>query len=692
MSSFDGIWREKKEEFLLPQAQVKSGGDFLPFNLPTEEELEKINLTPRPNIFQYLEETNLDKPQSKKIKKFSFAGLAVLLFGLIFTLSIQASRASERMDDLYADLGTRTDLTYKYLNDGDIRGALGETKTIKNDILELKKLVQSLGQDNKILQSVNRDSKISQKEILLNQIYELFVFMDQFEAQISALPNKLTSKTGQYVFDLGVFRSEILSLTNDLSDKITSFNTVVSQNSTLNFGDKLQNLNDGTKTASAIIDHDLFWLSGLDGKEKKILILFQNNGELRGGSGGSLGSFGVANFKDGKLASIDFGKNIYKLDHEYIKKEQIAPPEPLRFLLADDNAYAMKDSGWSVDGPDSLKTISDFYIKESGEEVDGVISIDTSFVEAILGETGSIAMPQYQLVVTKDNFRSEIEKETHDTYFTRPGALTENEPKKIISELMPKVMENFFASLADKNKNLQTLYIASDQFAQKHAILYMKNADFQKRIEEVNWAGKIYPAKSDYLYVNNSNVGGGKTSLSVEEKIKLDVAINADGTVANKLNIKRNFNKLSETDKANNQNFVRLMLPEKSSINKFETVSGNFERYMNQGLKDGSPFWQEGGFGKSIVNFWMSSQPGETSEASIEYSPGITFLTDSSFNYEILIQRQPGANADELEFVIHYPEGFHPVGVEDYDQENRQISLTKTIEKDTTIKIKFEKE
>lgn len=690
MSQFDGIWREKKEDFLPPQVEPKNSGDFLPFNLPTEEELEKINLTPKSNLFQYLEEKNLDKPQSKRIKKYSFAGLAILLFGLIFTLSIQASRASERMNDLYSDMGTRTDLTYKYLNDSDIHGALQETKIIKNDILELKKLVQSLGQDNKILQSVNRESKISQKEILLNQIYDLFVFMDQFEAKISELPSKLTSDTNQYILDLGVFRSEILSLTNDLSDKITEFNMVVSQNSTLNFGDKLQNLNDGTKTASAIIDHDLFWLSGLDGREKKILILFQNNGELRGGSGGSLGSFGVANFKDGKLEKIDFGKNIYKLDKEFKEREQVKPPEVLNLLLS--GALAMKDSGWSVDGPDSLKTISDFYTKESGEEVEGVISIDTSFVEAILKETGPIEMPQYQLTITKENFRSEIEKETHETYFTRPGALAENEPKKIISELMPKVIENFFASLADKSKNLQILYVASNQFSQKHALLYMKNASFQERIEEVNWAGKIYPAKSDYLYVNNSNVDGGKTSLNVEEIVKLNVFISADGGVTNKLNIQRHFNKLSDTDKANNQNFVRLMLPEKSKINKFETVSGNFERYMTQGIKDNIFFWQENGFGKSIVNFWMSSKPAETSEVNIEYLPGITLLTDSNFNYEILIQRQPGANADELNITIHYPEGFKPANVTNYDNKNRQINLTKTIEKDTTIKIKFEKE
>jgi hypothetical protein len=389
--------------------------------------------------------------------------------------------------------------------------------------------------------------------------------------------------------------------------------------------------------------------------------------------------------KQGKFEKIDFAQNIYKLDHAFKAKTHIEPPSELKPLTPD---WVMKDSGWSEDGPTAFKTIADFYNKETGDRVDGVITIDTTFMEDLMKIIGPIEMPSYGKTITAENFRQEVDAEVHTDYFTRIDSAIENEPKKIIGDMMPEVLSKTIG-LANNGQGLgQVFQVLKKSLIEKHILAYSSNEKVQESIEKKNIGGAIRPSIGDFLYVNNSNMNGGKSSQSVRQNLDLTVDINEKGEINDKLTIGRDY---SGKPDVNNINFVRLVIPQLSQITSFNPVSGNFEQFSNQGLRGDKYFWESNGWGveKKIINFWMTTKIGEKSSAAISYKVNTIKLEDN-FDYQLLVQRQPGALADSLDLIINYPEGYEPENVK-VNPGSKSLLLRFTINEDKIIKLKFKR-
>ena len=134
-----------------------------------------------------------------------------------------------------------------------------------------------------------------------------------------------------------------------------------------------------------------------------------------------------------------------------------------------------------------------------------------------------------------------------------------------------------------------------------------------------------------------------------------------------------------------------MALPENTNIENFNPVEGYFEQFLDQGLKDGKPFWLTTEHNRKIVNFWMTTKPQEESKAQINYSSDYSVNTGGDFYYMITLQKQTGAPADDVELTLNYPNGFVPENVKNYDDSNKQILLKFKLDQDRTIKIRFKK-
>ena len=632
--------------------------------------------------------------------KSTFILLMVGMLTLISLAKIQSVKA--QTNHLSDEAQSHLEKAFFEIEAGDLAKSLDEANLAKDKIEEMKMLAQAYGQDIQYFRLTPfKNSRMSADERLLDASYNIISTMTSFNktiAQSTGGEEGYLNKSSNYILNLEKTGSEIGSALDESQNKLLQSKTDLekirdsldpkkqeSVDKALSVIDKSLN---SINFFGTLVSRDLPWLSGADGKDKKLLILFQNNAELRGGSGGSLGSFGVAHFSEGKLNNIDFGKNIYKIDKPFAVKNPIEPPEIIKFLTP---TWVMKDSGWAVDGPESSRTIMDFYKKETGETVDGIAMIDTTAIVSLLKVIGPIDMKKYDKSISADNFRSELENEVHESYFDNPANLVENEPKKIISDMMPIFIEKVLSGLGEDNST-KILASLSSSLSQKDITFYFTKEDFQQNIEKLNYSGSVVPSIGDYLYINNSNIGGQKSSLSVEESIKLNVNIASNGEITDQLNLQRLHKGKNELPDGINKNFVRLFLSENSRLASFNPVSGSFEQMGDKGLKNGSPYWSGTEAGKLTLNFWMTTNPGQKSELNLSYEPNYVVDTSKDFTYNLTVQKQPGANPDNLNVTIKFPDGFTPTNVKNYDGKKNEINLTFYLDQDKTYKIQFKKD
>lgn len=437
------------------------------------------------------------------------------------------------------------------------------------------------------------------------------------------------------------------------------------------------------------------------GGKKSYLILFQNNAEIRPG-GGFLGSFARLDLENGGIKNIDFEKNIYTLDKSFLASgggEQ--PPKEYTSLFS---TLLMRDSNNYSDFSQSAKNVMRFYKEESGRDVDGVIAIDTTLFRNLLKVTGPIPMPEYNLNVTADNFLSDVQYQVEIGYYQNQANWAENQPKKILADMMPKFLNALFKE-SNRGKTGQAIMTG---VTEKHLLFYFNSSKLEDLANGINAAGKVHQSSGDYLYLSDANIGGYKSSLNITETVKQNVSIDAGGNISEKLAILRKHNGTNVWPDGVNNNYIKIYLPLASKIESVNLVAGDNNPRSDQNKAEADPSrqpvspsqgggeaeaekYQVGGeYEKTTVAFWQNTKPGETSQTNVSYSrTNAVDTSDASFDWQITIQKQPGIENYDWQLDLVYPEGWKPQNVDGYDQENRQIILTETIKKDSVFRLRF---
>ncbi len=371
---------------------------------------------------------------------------------------------------------------------------------------------------------------------------------------------------------------------------------------------------------------------------RKYLILFQNNNEMRA-SGGFIGSYGILEIEAAKIKNLKV-EDIYKLDAPYVKKvssgleERYAPPYPMNPEVT--GPWAMRDSNFSPDFLVSAQKSEWFYNKESGDNVDGVISFTPTVYEELLKVIGPIELPEYKLRLTSSNFIETLQLEVE------AGIDKKNykNPKTILSVLAPKILEKIYNSNPDELSGLGEVFYRMSE--EKQILFYFHNQDTQKLVEILDFAGRVKETDNDFLMVINSNYGGGKSSLFIDEKINLQSQIQQDGTVTNILTLERthtndykyhyydNFAKRWRWLIDKNRNYTKVYVPKDSQL----LDSGGEKVDIKSEL------------GKTAFGIWTSVEPKHSKTVTLKYILPFKLerlKKDNYFNYSLLIQKQAGS-------------------------------------------------
>ncbi len=429
--------------------------------------------------------------------------------------------------------------------------------------------------------------------------------------------------------------------------------------------------------------------------DKRYLLVFQNNTELRA-SGGFIGSYALVDFRNGEINNLEVpGGGSY--DTEAGLRRQIVAPEALHLVQP---LWHFWDSNWWPDWPTTARKLMWFYEKSDGPSVDGVISFTPTMLEAILDIIGPVDMTEkHDVVITADNFWLETQRIAEEkpvpiiatttdkiASTTEPVVMQKHEPKKIIGDLMNKIIK-ILPERLDKDMFINLAGAVEASLNQKHILFYFTDKGLQQKTVEYGWDGGMRKTAYDYLMVVNTNVAGGKTDRVIRESITHKAEVAFDGSVIDTVTIKREHTgeKEQEFTGVRNNDWMRVYVPLGSELIQADgfsipdakyfhepgddwEIDPDVERTEGQAVTDirsGTKVYADNG--KTVFANWSQVNPGQTVEIILQYrlpfivekqvredtvmnkigallNPDQKYLTP----YALMVQKQPGSIGSKI--------------------------------------------
>ncbi|MEK7665716.1 MAG: DUF4012 domain-containing protein [Patescibacteria group bacterium] len=423
----------------------------------------------------------------------------------------------------------------------------------------------------------------------------------------------------------------------------------------------------------------------------RYLVLFQNNTEARP-TGGFIGSYAEVTVRDGAIVGITIpGGGSYDLQGALT--EFVEAPEPLKLLNA---RWEFQDANWFPDFPESAKKIIWFYDHAGGPTVDGVIAVNATSVAELLSIIGAIDMPEYGRTIDSENFLFETQKIVEVEYDKE-----ENRPKQFLADLAPRLLARIEEQ--DTMSLLTVLQQVATTFSTREAQVYVRDPELMKLIDALGWSGRVAMTEGDYLMVIDTNLGGGKTDLVIDEAVQLDVVLNDDGTIDNTVTITREHKGLTGAlfTGFNNVDYIRVYTPRGSTLlsaegdfappadELFEKASlrlntdKTLELITGDVLEEsmsGTQINEE--FGKTVFGNWMQTKPGSSSTISYTYRLPFTMESLRERNsllgrvkmavgipnverYALFVQKQSGVLNRSVNVRLHLPDDLTAVWASD---------------------------
>lgn len=415
--------------------------------------------------------------------------------------------------------------------------------------------------------------------------------------------------------------------------------------------------------------------------DRKYLVLLANNHELRP-VGGFIGTVALLNVDRGEVESIDVS-SVYDGDGQL--KQFIAPPDP---LLPVASRWYLRDTNWFVDFPVSARKAAEFFEKEGGPTVDGVILLTPDVIQRMLSLTGPVTVPGYSQIVTAENFVEITQQEVTYEYDKEL-----NRPKQFLADLTPLILDRMFGESENK---LQTFQAFTQALAKKEMLLYFRNNQIQGQIEKFNWGGAVPKDAAGIIHVNNANIGGHKSDQFIEQEIDQRLQVLADGSAEVTLTVRRthrgpfeassyNYPEAENPAQKDNVVFQRVLVPQGAQLLEAKgfTPASRVPHYATpdpdipltadpevaawqSGQKidgTGTTVGQEAGY--TFFGNWMITEPGQTSVGLYRYRvPDFTDIPgffDKSARVATTFVKQAGAARTNLRVEITLPAGYRMV-------------------------------
>jgi len=299
-------------------------------------------------------------------------------------------------------------------------------------------------------------------------------------------------------------------------------------------------------------------------EEKKYLLLFQNNFELRP-TGGFIGSVGFLTVTSGRIEEFKI-MDVYTLDGQL--KGHVEPPEAIRLHLNQPNWF-LRDSNFNPDFAETALQAEWFVQKILNQKIDGVIGVNLFFAQKLLETSGPVTLADFNNeIVTADNLFVKSQLHIQTDFF-------EGSTKK--KDFLTALSQGLQNKIAGENISLIKLtQIIKNSLDEKNILIYLNDESSQQQIERMGWGGRIFQVScqsrqksclADYLFLVDANLGVNKANYFIKKSALINKKINVNGQIITDLEI--NFeNQGSAAYLAGGiyTNYLRLIVPKGSRL------------------------------------------------------------------------------------------------------------------------------
>ena len=255
---------------------------------------------------------------------------------------------------------------------------------------------------------------------------------------------------------------------------------------------------------------------------KTYLILAHNNAELLP-TGGLVTVIGTLRVEDGRIEQLDFEDAVEFSRRWRLSSDiYVEPPAPLKQYLLKDFTWNLDVSNWSPDFPTSAREAQRFFELGGGFPVDGVIGINVSTLERLLGVTGPVTVDEYGVTVTSENAFDLTEEHTRVPFEPK------GDRKEFVALLADEVLERvlrpspgMWSPLVDAIQDLGN---------EKNLLLFAHDSGQQELIREFGWDGEVNSSSGDYLMLVDASVNSTKLNVVLEQTIDIEVRLSSAGS------------------------------------------------------------------------------------------------------------------------------------------------------------------
>ena len=370
--------------------------------------------------------------------------------------------------------------------------------------------------------------------------------------------------------------------------------------------------------------------------KKTYLLLFQNDAELRP-TGGFMTAYALLTVDNGKVipgASFD----IYTLDARFGNRLQA--PDPIKNYLPKVNYWHIRDMNLSPDFVESMNVFWENASKVIGNSsIDGIISVDTKVLVDIIEVLGPIGVAGWGNFSAENDPRCDCPQVFYELelYADKPVGEIRQERKGIIGPLMHSIMLHVMGS--PRKKWPEFFNIGFKNIQEKHILLYFFDEEVQKAVEALNAGGRIKDAEGDYFHFNDTNFGGAKSNMFIQQEVTQDIEVAGDGTVTKTVTI--DYRNPAPPSNCNLEagelclnglyrNWFRLYVPEGSQLMEAKGSEVDIKTYEE--------------LGKTVFEgFYGNDSPlRPEGKAQVSFKYRLPFKVQKGDDYQLLIQKQPG--------------------------------------------------
>lgn len=416
--------------------------------------------------------------------------------------------------------------------------------------------------------------------------------------------------------------------------------------------------------------------------EKKYLLLFQNNGELRP-TGGFIGSVGELDIKNGKIEQLKL-QDVYAYDGQL--KAHVEPYYIVRRYLQP-HLY-LRDSNFDPDFQNSASTAALLYNLETNKKVDGVIAINFEAVRQIIGAVGPIKLASYNKTLDANNTFDFLENTIDNNFF--PGS---TQKKDVLQALFNQIV----LKLQDKNNALKVASVIPKLAKEKNILFAFNELSVQSIFSSLNLGGQLSDLRtnaddtiSDFLAVNEANIGVNKANINVSRNLNYTASF-----VGNKISSNLYY-QLTNTSSKDYKVYLRFFTPLGSKLNSISIDNQNkrivpavtdFSIYEKKTFRppDGFEVDQSAEDGKQEFGFITTVGANNKQTILLNYDNGQVIPSDSVINYSLLVVKQPGISSLPLTLNLNYGDTFSPKEIKNANVNNGQATITRDIKWDQQI-------